>query len=167
MSRQTDLGTIIDVREYPEFALGHIPGSRLVPLDTLAVASAQWDRAAPIALVCKGGARAEKARQQLVAQGFTALRVLPGGIDQWRAEGKPLAALQNKPWSLERQVRVVAGSLVLVTLALSLLASRYFLFATAFVGAGLVFAGVSDICMMASLLAMLPWNRPSPGLNSD
>jgi Protein of unknown function (DUF2892) len=62
---------------------------------------------------------------------------------------------------MERQVRIAAGSLVLLTIALAYFLSRYFLLGTAFVGAGLVFAGVSDTCMMASILAMFPWNRPT------
>lgn len=155
--------TWIDVREYPEFAAGHIEGSRLVPLGTLPQQCAAWDRATPLTLVCKSGRRAEQARQQLDALGFTALTVLNGGIDAWRDAGKPLHVLERRPWSMERQVRIAAGSLVLLTLLLAQLVSPWFLAATAFVGAGLVFAGVSDLCMMASLLGRLPWSRPTPG----
>ncbi len=151
----------IDVREYPEFAAGHIAGSHLAPLGSLAAISAGWDRSQPLLLICKSGRRAEKARQQLSAAGFSSLRVLEGGIDGWRAAGKPVEVEQRQPWSMERQVRTVAGSLVLLTLALAWLVSRWFLLGTAFVGAGLVFAGVSDICMMARLLGRLPWNRRS------
>ncbi len=146
-------GAVIDVREYPEFASGHIEGSRLVPLGSLGRASATWDRAEPLTLVCKSGRRAEQARQQLAAKGFSSLHVLEGGVDAWRAAGKPLVSIERRPWSMERQVRTTAGSLVLLTLALGCFVSRYFLLGTAFVGAGLVLAGVSDTCMMASLLA--------------
>jgi hypothetical protein len=70
----------------------------------------------------------------------------------------------RRPWSIERQVRAVAGSLVLLTMLLAYLVSHLFLIGTALIGAGLLFAGVSDICMMASLLGRLPWNRsPKPG----
>src|SRR6266851_2083541 len=86
-------------------------------------------------------------------EGFTSLHVLEGGVDAWRAAGKPLVSIERRPWSMERQVRTTAGSLVLLTLALGCFVSRYFLLGTAFVGAGLVLAGVSDTCMMASLLA--------------
>jgi len=150
----------IDVREFPEYAAGHIAGSQLVPLSTLASVSESWDPATPITLVCKSGRRAEEAREQLAARNFTNLTVLAGGIEAWRAAGKPLEATARQPWSLERQVRIVAGSLVLITLLLAHFVSTYFFFATAFVGAGLVFAGVSDICMMATVLGKLPWNRP-------
>lgn len=150
---------LIDVRQYPEFAAAHIPGSELVPLQTLAKACAPWDRNDAMTLVCKSGRRATQARDLLAQLGFHDLAVLEGGVDAWAAAGKPLASLAKKPWSMERQVRTVAGSMVLLTLALAFTVSHYFFLATAFVGAGLVFAGVSDICMMASLLGRLPWNR--------
>ena len=63
---------------------------------------------------------------------------------------------------MERQVRIMAGSLVLITLALGFFVTTWIFLVTAFVGGGLVFAGVSDTCMMGSLLAKLPWNRPGP-----
>jgi rhodanese-related sulfurtransferase len=157
----TPTATKIDVREYPEFAAGHIEGSRLVPLAQLEQACAAWKKDEPLTLICKSGRRAELARQQLAAQGFRSLRVLEGGVDAWRAAGNPLLFLDRRPWSMERQVRTAAGSLILLTLALGYGVSMYFLFATAFIGAGLLFAGVSDTCMMASLLARLPWNRPA------
>ena len=149
----------IDVREYPEFAAGYIEGSELIPLASVAKSSATWDRSAPLMLVCRSGRRAESARQQLAGMGFLNLDVLEGGVERWAAQGKPLLSLQRKPWSLERQVRVVAGSLILITMLLAFTLSHYFLFLTAFVGAGLVFAGVSDICMMATVLGMMPWNK--------
>lgn len=149
----------IDVREYPEFAGGHIAGSELAPLGTLARVSADWEPAQPVMLVCRSGRRAEEARRLLAERGFASVEVLAGGIEAWREQGKPLVTLAQRPWSLERQVRVAAGSLVLITLLLAVFVSRYFLLATAAVGAGLVFAGVSDICMMASLLGRMPWNR--------
>lgn len=154
---------LIDVREYAEFAAGHIEGSRLVPLGSVWDECGQWNRAQPITLICRSGPRAEDARQQLVARGFTAVSVLKGGVEAWRSAGKPLAALERRPWSMQRQVQLTAGSLVVVTLALGFFFSPWILLATAFVGAGLVFAAVSDTCMMASLLAHLPWNRSCGG----
>ena len=152
-------GRIIDVREYPEFAAGHIAGSKLVPLGQLRRASESWDRRVSLTLVCKSGRRAQQASQILESAGFVAVNVLEGGIDGWRAAGKPVQLVERRPWSLERQVRAAAGSLILITLGLSLFVSHYFLIATAFVGAGLVFAAVADTCMMGILLAKLPWNR--------
>ena len=151
----------IDVREHPEFAAGYIEGSTHVPLDTLDSASVSWDRQQPLLLICRSGQRAAQAQERLAALGFTALSVLPGGIQQWTAAGNPLLRLEHRPWSIERQVRTAAGSLILISMTLALLLSHYFLLLTAGIGAGLVFAGVSDTCMMGSVLARMPWNRPT------
>jgi rhodanese-related sulfurtransferase len=153
-------GRWIDVREYPEFAGGHIEGSELVPLGTLDKASEAWDRSQSLTLVCRSGKRAEQARQTLANKGFTSLKVLEGGVQGWTNVGKAVTVARNRPWSMERQVRVTAGSLVLVFCALGLLASNWFFLGAGFVGAGLVFAGVSDTCMMASVIGRMPWNSP-------
>ena len=150
----------IDVREYPEFARGHIEGSQLVPLGTLGRASEAWDRTTPLTLVCRTGRRAEDARQILERKGFTSLQVLEGGVQAWTNSGKPLTAACNQPWAMERQVRVTAGALVLTFCGLGLLASKKFFVGAGLVGAGLVYAGVSDTCMMASVLGRMPWNAP-------
>ena len=151
---------LIDVREYPEFAAGHIEGAELVPLGTVDKASETWDRSQPLTLVCRTGRRAEQARQTLAAKGFQSLNVIEGGVEAWKSSGKSLAVVANKPWSMERQVRVTAGSLVLASFGLGLLTSRKVFIGAALVGAGLVYAGVSDTCMMASVLGRMPWNRP-------
>jgi rhodanese-related sulfurtransferase len=151
--------TIIDVREYPEFATGHIQDAQLVPLGTVADASKTWDKSVPLLLVCKSGPRAEQARQTLSANGFTSLTVLPGGMDAWSSAGKPVVKDSYQPWAMERQVRTVAGTLVVTTVALGVFTSPYFLIGTALVGAGLAFAGISNTCMMASVLGRMPWNR--------
>jgi rhodanese-related sulfurtransferase len=151
---------LIDVREYPEFAEGHIDGAELVPLGTLDKASEGWDRSAPLTLVCRSGRRAEAARQTLAGKGFTSLNVLDGGVQTWTNSGKPLTVARNKPWSMERQVRVTAGALVLSFFGLGVLTSKRFFLGAAIVGAGLVYAGVSDNCMMASVLGRMPWNKP-------
>jgi hypothetical protein len=61
--------------------------------------------------------------------------------------------------SLERQVRIAAGSLVLLGVALGAFVSQWLYGLSAFVGAGLVFAGLTDTCGMGMLLARMPWNR--------
>ena len=151
---------LIDVREYPEFAEGHIAGSELVPLGTLDKASAGWDRSEPLILICRSGRRAEQARQTLTKKGFTLLEVLDGGVQAWTSRGRALAVAASKPWSMERQVRVTAGSLVLAFFGLGLLTTKKFFVGAGLVGAGLVYAGVSDNCMMASVLGRMPWNNP-------
>jgi rhodanese-related sulfurtransferase len=160
MVREIPVGAVVlDVREYVEFATGHIEGARLAPLGEMERAAGSWPREQALVLVCKGGMRAERARQRLVAMGFADLSVLDGGMDRWQAEGRPVVTEIRQPWSMERQVRIAAGTLVLVTMALALTVSKLWLIGTTFVGSGLVFAGVSNICMMASVLGKLPWNR--------
>ena len=149
----------IDVREYREFRGGYIDGSELVPLGELERACESWDRKQPLTVVCRSGARAGRACAQLKARGFKDVLVLPGGILQWRTSGRPVKVVERKPWAMERQVRAGAGSLVLISLALARWVSPDFLLMTGFVGAGLVFAGVTDICLMARVLSKLPWNR--------
>ena len=160
MVREIPVGAVVvDVREYMEFASGHIEGAQLVPLGDVENVASAWSREQALVLVCKGGMRAERARQRLAAMGFVDLSVLDGGMDRWQAERRPVIKENRQPWSMERQVRIAAGTLVLVTMALALMVSRLWLMGTALVGAGFVFAGVSNICMMASLLGKLPWNR--------
>jgi rhodanese-related sulfurtransferase len=152
---------MIDVREYPEFAGGHVEGSEWVRLSELEKASEAWARTDALTLVCGTGVRAEQSRTLLAERGFVHLQVMAGGIAQWKREGGALRKLPGAVWSMERQVRVVAGSLVVVTLALGYFVWPGFMVLTGLIGAGLFFAGVSNTCMMATVLGALPWNRPA------
>jgi rhodanese-related sulfurtransferase len=152
--------TVIDVREYPEYAAAAIPGSMPVPLSGIETNAGNWPKSADIVLVCRSGCRALAAAQKLERLGFDRVAVLEGGIEAWQRAGLPVQTAQRKPWSLERQVRVVAGSLVVLSAVLGLTVSPWFFAATLFVGAGLTFAGISDLCLMATMLGKLPWNRP-------
>ena len=153
---------VIDVREYPEFAGGAVPGAKLVPLGAIASECARWDRDAAYVLVCKSGQRSMQAAEQMLASGFRNLAVLTGGTEAWAAEGLPIHVSEKRPWSLERQVRIAAGAMILVSALLGLTISEWFFAWTIFVGAGLVLAAVTDTCMMASLLGRMPWNRAFP-----
>ncbi|GAA3771075.1 rhodanese-like domain-containing protein [Terriglobus aquaticus] len=151
---------LIDVREYPEYAAEHIEGSELVPLGKLTVTCEAWDRSQPLKLVCRSGRRATQAKQLLGAKGFLSVEILDGGIEAWKHSGRSILTAQHKPWAMERQVRVVAGSLVLLFVLLGSLVWKYFFAAAGLVGVGLIFAGVSNTCMMASVLGRMPWNQP-------
>jgi rhodanese-related sulfurtransferase len=153
-------GVLIDVREYPEFAAGAIPGASLVPLSSLKQKAANWDRKDSYVLVCKSGKRSDQGSATLATMGFRNISVLEGGTDAWISAGLPVQSAAHKPWSLERQVRPIAGAMILLSTAVGLLMSRWFFAFTLFVGAGLLFAGVTDICLMATLLGKMPWNRP-------
>ncbi len=156
-----DKSLVIDVREFPEYVAGAIAGSQLVPLSTIESASPRWKKDQPLVLVCRSGRRAEAAATKLEGLGFQNIAVLEGGMDAWKSVGLPTTAAAKKPWSLERQVRAIAGSLVLISSLLGLTVSIWFFALTLFVGAGLTFAGISDVCLMATALGKMPWNRQS------
>ena len=158
--RKSDLA-IIDVREYPEYAAGAIEGSRLVPLSTVEREAAQWKKDQPVLLVCRSGKRAAQAASSLERLGFKNVHVLNGGFEAWKTAGLPTHVQQNKPWSIERQVRAIAGGLMFLFTLLGLLTSPWLFAGSLFVGAGLLFSGVTDVCLMATALGKLPWNRAS------
>ncbi len=151
---------LLDVRTPGEFENAHITGAYNVPLDTLHEHADEIRRtvSVPVVLVCQSGQRAAKAESALRATGMTNLHVLEGGVNAWLAAGRPVAR-GRKRISLERQVRIVAGFLAGAGGVLALAVHPLFALLPALVGSGLVFAGVSDTCMMGMLLARLPYNR--------
>jgi rhodanese-related sulfurtransferase len=153
---------LIDVRTPGEFASRHIAGSYNVPLPVLGEHQAELRErgAEPVVLICQSGRRATAAEAQLRQAGFESIRVLDGGMLAWEAAGLPTSAIQadNLPWTIERQVRLVAGLLVAVSIAASVIWPPARFLAGA-VGLGLVFAAVTNTCTMGALLARLPYNR--------
>jgi len=109
-------------------------------------------------LVCQSGGRAEQAADKLSREGKDDLVLLEGGMNAWQQAGAPVRRGEVQRWALERQVRLVAGSLVLATVAASAWVPRT-KWVGAGVGGGLVFAAVSNTCMMGNLLSKLPYNR--------
>jgi rhodanese-related sulfurtransferase len=149
---------VIDVREPMEYAAGHIAGSLNVPLSRLHQADLP---SGPLVLVCQSGNRSAKGVQTLLERGYAhPVSDLQGGLPSWQQAGLPVRRLKNAPLPLMRQVQIAAGSLVLLGLILSKVAPGWIVLSW-FVGAGLVFAGVSGFCGMARLLAVMPWNRVS------
>jgi rhodanese-related sulfurtransferase len=153
-----DKGKLVDVRTPAEFGEVHAQGALNVPLGDLGAESFPVAKDEPVYLLCRSGSRAAEACKKLDAAGFEALHVVEGGTDAWAAEGLPVVR-GAKGVSLERQVRIAAGSLVLAGVVLGFAVHPGFFGVSAFVGAGLVFAGVTDTCGMAMLLAKMPWNR--------
>ncbi|MGP4112096.1 rhodanese-like domain-containing protein [Streptomyces sp. 4N509B] len=157
--------TVIDVRTPGEYATGHLPGAHNVPLDRLdeaAEALTAAARRAPLLLVCASGTRSATAHARLASLG-TETVTLDGGTSAWAAAGHPVhrPAGARAVWPMDRQVRLVAGSLVAAGF-LAGLAWRPAHWLSGAVGAGLVFSGVTNTCGLASVLARLPHNRPSP-----
>lgn len=150
---------VIDVREFSEFSSERIKGAKLLPLSKFEQHTGDIDRSKPVYLMCRSGNRAKQAAEKLAQKGFTDLHVIEGGMQAWTGANLPVIIGESKVWSLERQVRFAAGSLVVLGVILSLVIHQYFIWLSAFVGAGLVFAAVTDTCGMAMALAKMPWNQ--------
>lgn len=147
---------VVDVRTAAEFETAHIDGAINLPLDQIDGNLRQL-AGRRLLLICQSGNRATRAQRRLRAAGLSGAVVLSGGMNTWIASGAPVVRGRQK-WSLERQVRLVAGGIVLASIVadLWLPGAR---FVGALVGAGLVFAAVTDTCAMGALLARLPYNR--------
>ncbi len=154
-----DAFRILDVRTPAEFETTHIPGSYNVPLDLLREHRDELARHIDddVVLVCRSGVRAAQAEQALGQVGLPGLHVLDGGMTSWEQDGGPVTR-GRQTWDLERQVRLVAGSLVAVSVAGS--AVRPGLkWVGAAVGTGLAVAALTNTCAMGMALAKMPWNR--------
>jgi len=153
--------SVIDVRTGAEYEGQHIPGSRLIPLDQIE-SRADEVRAvpAPRLVLCQSGNRANKARDALKKLHVAGLTVITGGIGAYVDAGGEVVKGKSR-MSLERQVRIAAGSLVLLGTLMGFFVHAAFLILSGSVGAGLVFAGITDWCGMGMLLSRMPWNRSS------
>lgn len=153
---------LIDVRTPAEFREAHVSFARNVPLDRLdpeALRAELGEKCAnPLYLICRSGARGKQACEKLAAAGMTNVVNVEGGTVACEAAGLPLVR-GKKAISLERQVRIAAGALVLLGAVLGLLVHPYWVGLSAFVGAGLLFSGITDTCGMAMCLARMPWNQ--------
>lgn len=153
---------LIDVRTPVEYREVHVDFARNVPLDQLDPAALMGSRngsaADPLYFVCRSGSRGQQACDKLRQAGFANVVNVEGGTLACVEAGLPVVR-GKKAISLERQVRIAAGSLVVLGAALGLLVHPGFIGISAFVGAGLVFAGITDTCGMAMILARMPWNQ--------
>ncbi|MEV1145681.1 rhodanese-like domain-containing protein [Micromonospora sp. NPDC049799] len=150
---------LLDVRTPAEFETSHIPGAYNVPLDLLKEHREELRNHLDedVVLICRSGARAAQAEQTLAGVGLPNLKVLGGGMMAWQAADAPLTRGAAR-WDLERQVRLVAGSIVLVSILGSVLVPGL-KWVAGFIGAGLTFAAVTNTCAMGMLLGKLPYNR--------
>ena len=151
--------TILDVRTPAEFRERHVTGAQCVQLAQLDPGSLNNISATEtIYLMCRTGARSQKAYEHCRAAEVDNVLILEGGLDAWEDAGLPVQH-SKKMVSLERQVRIAAGSLVLLGAVLGRALAPAFTILSAFVEAGLIIAGVTDTCGMGLLLARLPWNQ--------
>ena len=153
---------LIDVRTPIEYREVHVEIARNVPLDQLDAAALMHGRIGtanePLYLICRSGSRGQQACEKFLAAGFTNVVNVEGGTLACVEAGLPVVR-GKKAISLERQVRIAAGSLVLLGAVLGWFVHPGFIGLSAFIGAGLVFSGITGTCGMGMILARMPWNR--------
>jgi len=151
---------LVDVRTPAEYRELHVTVARNLPLDRLDATQVAAGRegAPPLYVICRSGSRGKQACERLRSAGLTNVVNVEGGTLAWEQSGLPVVR-GEKTMSLERQVRIAAGTLVVVASALALIVHPYWAALAGMVGAGLVFAGITDTCGMALLLARMPWNQ--------
>jgi rhodanese-related sulfurtransferase len=150
---------LVDIREPDEFRRRHARGARSRPLSTLEATPLRLERGRDVVFTCKTGMRTAAACQQLAASVEGDAYVLEGGLDAWAAAGLPVEEDRKAPLEMMRQVQITAGSMVLLGVVLGFALHPAFFGLAAFVGAGLILAGLTGFCGMARLLALAPWNR--------
>lgn len=150
---------LVDIREPDEFARRHVSGALSRPLSDFEAAHLRVEPGSDVIFTCRTGMRTGANCKRLAETVEGPAYVLEGGLDAWVAAGLPVAEDRKAPLEIMRQVQIAAGSLVLAGVALGALAHPAFYALSAFVGAGLTFAGVTGFCGMARLLALAPWNR--------
>ncbi len=165
LTDQPDL-PLVDVRTPVEFDATHVKQAVNFPLDELSpqalITSGKLPGDQPVYILCRSGQRAAKAAEKFFKEGYENAVVVEGGTLAWIEAGLPVEDGPGKVVSLERQVRIGAGSLVLTGVLLGHFIHPGFYGIPAFVGSGLIFAGVTDWCGMGLLLAKAPWNKRRP-----
>ena len=152
---------LIDVRSPIEYRELHVVGARNIPLDELdpmtLMQARIGSRQETVYVICRSGGRGKQACEKFLAAGYANVANVEGGTLACEQAGLPV--VRGEVISLERQVRIALGSLVLIGAVLGWLLHPVFIGLSVFVGAGMIFAGVTDTCGMGLLLARMPWNR--------
>lgn len=157
--------TLVDIREPDEHARSRIPGACNLPLSRLDGAGLAVQAGKPVLFYCRSGPRTASNAARLAAKAAPSeAYVIEGGLEAWRRAGQPVAEDRRQPLELMRQVQIAAGSLVLFGVLLGATVSPWLYGLAGFVGAGLVFAGVTGTCGLARLLRWMPWNRAPTGI---
>lgn len=152
---------LVDVRSAAEFRASHVPGAQNIPLDELEdkIGEEVKDKDTTLYLMCSCGNRSGKGCAEMEAMGYHNVISIEGGIIEMKRLGIKIVEEEHHVISLERQVRIAAGSLVLTGVICGLMLNPNYFAISAFVGAGLVFAGITNTCGLGLLLARMPWNK--------
>ena len=157
---------VIDVRTAGEYEAVHAKGARLAPLHALdergLIGSLQSPEQ-PVYILCKSGIRATQAAEKLLAGGLTSPVVVEGGTDAWVAANLPVERSGRSTLPLNRQMQCIIGTFPLVGSILAMTFDPRFVWLPMFMGAGLIFAGLTGLCPMMNVVARMPWNRASAG----
>ncbi len=151
--------TLIDIRDPDEHARENIPGAISLPLSRLEEAKTQIPGDRQIVFHCKTGMRTTSNCDALKQHVPGAAFVLEGGIDGWKKAGLPVKRDDKVSLEINRQVQITAGGLALLGALLAQFVHPSFIWLSGFIGAGLLFAGLSGWCGMGVFLARMPWNR--------
>jgi rhodanese-related sulfurtransferase len=158
---------LLDVRTPAEYEEIHIADTYLVPLDRLNATNLAstngFAKDQPLYILCRSGNRAKQAAEKLEKSGYQQCQVVEGGTEAWAAAGLPVVRGTTKVISLERQVRIAAGAIVVTGALLAQFVNPAFIWLSGFIGAGLLFAGLTDWCGMGLLIAKMPWNQGGGG----
>lgn len=159
--KEDQTAELIDVRTSVEYREVHAEGARNIPLDLLDPADLQayGDPDRRLYVICRSGTRSRQACQKLIAAGHTNVVNVEGGTQEWESQGLSVRR-GEKSVSLERQVRIAAGGIVSISVLFGWAFHPAWTGFAGFIGAGLVFAGITDTCGMGMLLAKMPWNQP-------
>ncbi len=150
---------LLDVRSALEFSQAHIKDSINIPIDILSAKINELSQSKQTYIVlCRTGNRSPMAADMLIQSGIHGVRVMQGGITRWQKERLPVVK-GGGGMSLERQVRIIAGSLVLFGIIMFWLVHWAFIFLPVFISCGLIYAGFTDNCLMGMLLMKLPYNK--------
>lgn len=160
---------LIDVRTPSEFQAVHLAFARNIPLDQLDVSALIQTRngagSEPFYIVCHSGARGRQACEKFLKAGFSNVLNIEGGTTACVDAGLPVVR-GKKGLPLDRQVRIVIGAMALLGAVFGWFVHPYFIGLSAFAGAGLIFAGITDACPLAMIMAKMPWNQGDSTRNS-
>lgn len=151
---------LIDVREPAEHSAEKITGSYLYPLSMIDKKSLPEQKNKKLVLHCRSGKRSTIACQKLLSK-HPELEIynLEGGLESWRAQGYQVEKTSSFLLPLDRQVQLTVGVLIFFSSLLAYVINPLFTILTAFLGLGLMFAGLSGYCGLAFLIAKMPWNQ--------